>query len=96
MRRHAKVFDKVINATHLNSQSDAERHGNNHKQRVEGAVQTHREMAVKHVTDEVYQRHARYNKQGTSHKRMPGCATMKRRRKPLWQCIGNQRHRQIG
>ena len=87
MRNHRKVFHEVVDAAHLNGESDAERHSQNHQQRVDSAHHAHFYISVEHVAHEVDERNAGHDEQGASHERMPGRVGVH----DSWQEVGKSR-----
>ena len=71
MRCHRQVVYEIIDTHHLDSKRDAERHGEDHKQRVDGARHAHLLEPRQHIAHKVDERYTWHDKQGASHHRMP-------------------------
>ena len=71
MGRHAQVLHEIVDAADMDGQGDAERHGDDDQQRIDGSRNAYLYIAVEHVADEVDQRDSRHDEKGAGHQRMP-------------------------
>ena len=83
--RHAQVFHEIVYSADGDSHGDAERHCRYHEQGVDGPVESHLDVVLYHVGDEVYQRHSGHDEEGACHERMPRRVGMEHGGKPMWQ-----------
>ena len=63
-----------VEIAQFQEEGNTERHGYNHQKGVNGSRQSHLYVVVEHIVHEVYQWHARYDKQRTGKQRMERCA----------------------
>ena len=71
MRGDAQVFHEVVDTADPDGQRDAESHRHDDQQRIDRPRNPHLHIVVEHVADEIDQRHAGDDKQGTGEQRMP-------------------------
>ena len=71
VRSHRKVRHEVVDVANLDGKGNAECHGKDHQQGVQGANHSHLDVAVEHVAHEVDQRNSRHDEEGARHQWVP-------------------------